>query len=48
MMVGLLTGSMSVKAHHEAHERIKSGQWHVVIGTHALFTEAVEYQTSAS
>ncbi len=42
--VGLLTGSMTAKGHREAHEKIKSGQWRVVIGTHALITEKVEYE----
>ncbi len=42
--VGLLTGSMTAKGHREAHERIGSGEWRVVIGTHALITEAVKYE----
>ena len=42
--VGLLTGSMTAKGHREAHEKIKNGQWRVVIGTHALITEKVEYE----
>ncbi len=42
--VGLLTGSMTAKTHREAHEKIKSGEWRVVIGTHALITETVEYE----
>ena len=42
--VGLLTGSMGVKAHREAHEAIASGKWRMVIGTHALITEKVEYE----
>lgn len=42
--VGLLTGSMTAKGHREAHEKIGSGEWRVVIGTHALITEAVKYE----
>ena len=42
--VGLLTGSMTAKGHREAHEKIRSGQWRIVIGTHALITEKVEYE----
>ncbi len=42
--VGLLTGSMGVKAHREAHEAIATGKWRAIIGTHALITEKVEYE----
>ena len=42
--VGLLTGSMGVKAHREAHEAIATGKWRVIIGTHALITDKVEYE----
>ncbi len=42
--VGLLTGSMGVKAHRDAHEAIATGKWRVIIGTHALITEKVEYE----
>ena len=41
---GLLTGSMTPKAHREAREKIKSGEWAAVFGTHALITEGVEYK----
>jgi len=41
--VGLLTGSLTAKQHRLAHEAIASGDWDVVIGTHALITEGVEY-----
>ena len=43
MRVGLLTGSLTPKQHRLAHEAIASGEWDVVIGTHALITEGVEY-----
>lgn len=40
---GLLTGSMTAKQKREAKELIKSGYYHLIIGTHALITEDVEY-----
>ncbi len=42
--VGLLTGSMSIRAHREAHEAIADGRWQMIIGTHALITEKVTYR----
>ncbi len=41
---GLLTGSLTAKNKKTAHEAIASGEWQVVIGTHALITEKVEYR----
>ena len=41
---GLLVGSLTPKQHRMAHEAAASGAWDVVIGTHALITEGVEYQ----
>ena len=38
--VDLLTGSMTVKQKREARERLASGQTQVVVGTHALLTDA--------
>ena len=43
LRVGLLTGSLTAKQHRLAHEAIAAGKWDVVIGTHALITEGVEY-----
>ena len=40
---GLLIGGMKAKERREALEGIASGQWQVVIGTHALISEGVEY-----
>lgn len=40
---GLLTGSMTQKAHRLARERLASGEWMCVFGTHALITEDVTY-----
>lgn len=39
----LLTGSMSAKQKREVKELIKSGFYHLIIGTHALITEDTEY-----
>ena len=44
LKVGLLTGSLTQKQHRAAHEAIASGEWDVVIGTHALITEGVAYR----
>ncbi|MBQ8507319.1 MAG: ATP-dependent DNA helicase RecG [Clostridia bacterium] len=44
MKIGLLTGSLTAKQHRLAHEAAASGEWDVVIGTHALITEGVEYK----
>ena len=41
---GLLVGSLTQKQHRLAHEAIASGEWDVVIGTHALITEGVAYK----
>ncbi len=38
-----LVGSLGIKARREANERISSGSADVVIGTHALFQEAVQF-----
>ena len=44
MKAGLLVGSLTQKQHRIAHEAITSGEWDVIIGTHALITEGVEYR----
>ena len=43
MRVGRLTGSMSAKEKREAKAAISSGEYDLVVGTHALFSEDVEY-----
>ena len=43
----LLVGSMAVKEKREAYEEIKNGNVNVVIGTHALIQEKVEYNNLA-
>ncbi|MBQ6950534.1 MAG: ATP-dependent DNA helicase RecG [Clostridia bacterium] len=41
---GLLLGGMKAKERKEALEKIASGEWQAVIGTHALISEGVEYK----
>ena len=41
---GLLTGKMTAAEHRRAKEQIESGEWQIVIGTHALITENVRYK----
>ena len=41
---GLLIGGMRAKERREALEKIASGEWKAVIGTHALISEGVEYK----
>ncbi|MBX3279822.1 MAG: ATP-dependent DNA helicase RecG [Acidobacteria bacterium] len=40
---GLLTGSLRAKEKRETHERIASGELNLIVGTHALIQEAVEF-----
>lgn len=40
----LLTGSLKLKEKKEIHARLKSGEIDVVIGTHALISETVEFK----
>lgn len=40
----LLTGSMTAKEKRESYAKIKSGEASIVIGTHALIQDKVEYQ----
>ncbi len=41
--IGYLTGSLNAKGHKTAHSAIANGEWDIVIGTHALITDSVEY-----
>ena len=41
--VGLLIGALTAKEHREAHKAIASGEWDIIIGTHALVVGKVEY-----
>lgn len=43
----LLTGSMTAKEKRETYARISSGEADIIIGTHALIQEKVEYQKLA-
>ncbi len=43
----LLTGSMSAKEKRDAYEKIKSGEANLIIGTHALIQEKVQYKDLA-
>lgn len=42
--VGLLTGSTPQKARKVLHERLESGQLKILIGTHALIEDKVQYK----
>lgn len=42
--VGLLTGSTSQKARRALHERLENGELKILIGTHALIEDKVQYQ----
>ena len=44
---GLLLGGMKAKDRRNALASIRSGEWQLVIGTHALLSEGVEYQNLA-
>lgn len=44
LKVGLLTGSLAAKDRRLIYERLKNGEIDIVIGTHALITEKVEYK----
>ena len=41
---GLITGKMTAAERRRAREAIASGEWQVVIGTHALISEGVEFE----
>jgi len=42
--IGLLTGSTKTKARREIHETLKSGELKILVGTHALLEEVVQFQ----
>lgn len=42
--IGLLTGKLKVREKKEIYQKLQTGELDIVIGTHALFTEAVRYQ----
>ena len=41
--VGLLSGSLTAKEKRQAKEKIASGEWDIVIGTHALIQDGVAF-----
>lgn len=43
MRIGLLTGKMKTKEKKEVYGALENGEIDLVIGTHALFTDAVQY-----
>ena len=45
--VGLLIGSLSAKEKREAREQIAAGTWDIVIGTHAIIQDQVEFANLA-
>ncbi len=47
LRVELLTGSMTAKEKREAYEKIASGEADIIVGTHALIQEKVQYQDLA-
>lgn len=47
LKVELLTGSMAAKEKRSAYTRISSGEVQIIVGTHALIQERVQYQNLA-
>ena len=45
LKVALLTGSMTVRQKRQVYEGLKAGEIQIVVGTHALIQEKVEYQS---
>lgn len=45
--IGKLTGAMSVKEKRQVKTDLKAGEFDLVIGTHALFSQDVEYENLA-
>ena len=48
LRVGKLTGAMSAKEKRLAKEALKNGEFDLIVGTHALFSEDVELYVQAS
>jgi len=47
MRVGLLTGSMTAKGKRETYERLSLGEIDLIVGTHALISEGVQFKDLA-
>lgn len=45
--VGLLTGALTAKQKREGKEKLSSGEWDIVVGTHAVLQDNVEFQSLA-
>ena len=45
--IGRLTGAMSAKEKRETKTKLKAGEYDIVVGTHALFSQDVEYSNLA-
>lgn len=45
--VGLLTGSLTAGEKREGREKLKSGEWDIVVGTHAIIQDDVEFASLA-
>lgn len=41
--VGILTGSLTAKEKREGREKIATGEWDIVVGTHAIIQDNVEF-----
>ena len=45
--VGMLTGSLTAKQKREGKEKLAAGEWDIVVGTHAILQDNVEFQNLA-
>lgn len=45
--IGLLTGSLTAKQKREGREKTVSGEWDIVVGTHAIIQDNVEFANLA-
>ncbi len=41
--IGILTGSLTAKEKREGREKIAAGEWDIVVGTHAIIQDNVEF-----
>lgn len=45
--IGLLTGSLTAKQKREGQEKTASGEWDIIVGTHAMIQDKVEFSNLA-
>lgn len=45
--VGILTGSLTAKEKREGREKIANGEWDIVVGTHAMIQDSVQFANLA-